>query len=132
MLFKDLEIKTVLLDELIQVQEKPTSKHIINMEVKSLRDTKQLLESVNIIEAKKFIEDNPHPRLWRLLADAALKKDDIEMAEFAFIKSQNYVGIMHINKLRTISESKTRRAYTALFLKQFDEAERLFVEIDRM
>lgn len=127
-----MEIKTVLLDELIQVQEKPTSRHIINVEVKSLRDTKQLLENVNIGEAKKFIEDNPHPRLWRLLADAALRKDDIEMAEFAFIKSQDYVGIMHINKLRNISEAKTRKAYTALFLKQFDEAERIFIEMDRM
>lgn len=127
-----MEIKTVLLDELIQVQEKPASKHIINIEVKSLRDTKQLLENVSIVEAKKFIEDNPHPRLWRLLADAALKKDDIEMAEFAFIKSQNYVGIQHINKLRNISDPKTRKAYSALFLKQFDEAERLFIEMDRL
>lgn len=127
-----MEIKTVLLDKLIQVQEKPTRKHIINVEVKSLRDTKQLLENVNIGEAKKFIEDNPHPRLWGLLADAALKKDDIEMAEFAYIKSQNYGGIMQINKLRSISDAKTRKAYTALFLKQFDEAEGLFLEIDRM
>lgn len=101
------------------------------MEVKSLRDTKQLLENVSIAEAKKFIEDNPHPRLWRLLADAALKRDDIEMAEFAFIKSQDYVGILHINKLRNINDA-TRRAYTALFLKQFDEAEKLFVEMDRL
>lgn len=100
--------------------------------MKSLRDTKQLLENVSIAEAKKFIEDNPHPRLWRLLADAALKKDDIEMAEFAFIKSQNYVGIQHINKLRNISDPKTRKAYSALFLKQFDEAEKLFIEMDRL
>lgn len=114
------------------MQEKPTSKHIINVEVKSLRDTKQLLENVNIGEAKKFIEDNPHPRLWRLLADAALKQDDIEMAEYAFIKSQNYAGILHINKLRKIQDDKTRKAYNALFLKQFDDAEELFVEMDRV
>lgn len=44
--------------------DKPNSDHIIKLEVKSLRDTKQLLEKVGINEAAQFIEDNPHQRLW--------------------------------------------------------------------
>lgn len=122
----------MLLDELIQGQEKPSKRHIINVEVKSLRDTKQLLENVSIEEAKKFIEDNPHPRLWHLLAVETLKKDDIDMAEYAFIKSQDYVGILHISKLRNISDNRIRKAYICLFLKQFDEAEKIFIEMDRL
>lgn len=59
-----MEIKTVLLDELMESPEKPTKEHIIKLEVKSLRDTRQLLEKVGVNEACQFVEDNRHPRLW--------------------------------------------------------------------
>ena len=39
-------------------------------EIKSLRDTRTLLESVTIEDAYSYIEQNPHPRLWRLLAES--------------------------------------------------------------
>lgn len=62
---QDLEIRAVLLDEIIQTNDKPSKEqHILDMEVKSLRDTRQLLEKVGINEATAFIEENPHPRLW--------------------------------------------------------------------
>lgn len=62
--FSDLEIQAVLLDEVMETPDKPSSDHFIKLEVKSLRDTRQLLEKVGINEAAQFIEDNPHPRLW--------------------------------------------------------------------
>lgn len=64
-MFQDLEIRAVLLDEIIQTNDKPSKEqHILDMDVKSLRDTRQLLEKVGINEATAFIEENPHPRLW--------------------------------------------------------------------
>ena len=48
----------------MQEPESPSSDHILNLEVKSLRDTRDLLEKVSIKDAAAFIEDNPHPRLW--------------------------------------------------------------------
>lgn len=60
---KNLEIQAVLLDEIIQSPENPSLDFIVKLETKSLRDTRQLLEKVNIGEAIKFINDNPHPRL---------------------------------------------------------------------
>ena len=39
-------------------------------EIKSLRDTVALLDSVTIEDAFSYIEQNPHPRLWRQLAEA--------------------------------------------------------------
>lgn len=62
--FQDLEIQAILLDDVMDSVERPSKNHIIRLEVKSLRDTKQLLEKVGINEAAQFIEDNPHPRLW--------------------------------------------------------------------
>lgn len=54
------------------------------------------------------------------------------MAEFAFIKSQNYPGILLINKVRKIQEVVLHKAFVALFLKNFDEAEKILIDIDRL
>lgn len=59
-----MEIQAILLDDVMDSSDRPSKNHIIRLEVKSLRDTKQLLEKVGINEAVQFIEDNPHPRLW--------------------------------------------------------------------
>lgn len=61
---QDLEIRAVLLDEVMREPESPTTDHLLTLEVKSLRDTRDLLEKVSIKDAAAFIDENPHPRLW--------------------------------------------------------------------
>lgn len=39
----------------------------MRIEVKSLRDTRQLIEKVGLKEAENFIKDNPHPQLWYVI-----------------------------------------------------------------
>ena len=56
-----MEITSALLDN---VEDKCTPQHIVRVEVKSLRDTRQLIEKVGLKEAENFIKDNPHPQLW--------------------------------------------------------------------
>lgn len=64
-IFQELEIRTVLLDDIMTNPETLSIEdHVIDLEVKSLRDTRQLLEKVGINEATSFIEQNSHPRLW--------------------------------------------------------------------
>lgn len=64
-ILQELEIRAVLLDEMMQCKDKPTKEqHLLDLEVKSLRDTRQLLDKVGITEATTFIEENAHPRLW--------------------------------------------------------------------
>lgn len=58
---KELEITSALLDS---ITDKCTPQHIVRIEVKSLRDTRQLIEKVGFKEAENFIKDNPHPQLW--------------------------------------------------------------------
>lgn len=49
--FKDLEVRAVLLDEIMKNPEQPTTEHILDLEVKSLRDTRELLDKVgNCVE----------------------------------------------------------------------------------
>ncbi|XP_017844567.1 WD repeat-containing protein 35 isoform X1 [Drosophila busckii] len=129
--FEDLEITSVLLDDIISVGEIQSSAHIIQLRVKSLRDTDDLLEHVGLEDAKQFIEDNPHPRLWRLLAESALKKLQLDTAENAFVRCANYPGIKLIKRLRHIKSELLQQAEIAAFYGEFDEAEKLYMEADR-
>lgn len=61
---QDLELKAVLLDDVLQAPGPPGPQYILQLEVKSLRDTRELLAKVGLTEASAFIEENPHPRLW--------------------------------------------------------------------
>lgn len=126
--FEDLEITGILLDEIISDTDAPDKSFILQLRVKSLRDTEELLSHVGIAETKQFIEDNPHPRLWRLLAEAALKTLDLETAESAFVRCTNYPGIQLIKRLRTIPNEMLQKAEVAAFFGDFDEAEKLYVE----
>lgn len=130
--FEDLEITCVLLDDIISGQQpQDTKNHIIQLRVKSLRDTEELLSHVGITEAKQFIEDNPHPRLWRLLAESALKKLDLETAENAFVRCANYPGIQLIKRLKTIPSEVLQKSEIAAFYGDFEEAEKLYLDDDR-
>lgn len=130
--FEDLEITGVLLDEIISGAAVPDKNaHLLQLRVKSLRDTEELLAHVGITEAKQFIEDNPHPRLWRLLAEASLKKLDFETAENAFVRCTNYPGIQLIKRLQTIQSESLQKAEVAAFFGNFDEAEKLYTDADR-
>lgn len=130
--FEDLEITGVLLDDIINGTMSPdTNQHLLQLRVKSLRDTEDLLSHVGITEAKQFIEDNSHPRLWRLLAEACLKKLDFDTAESAFVRCANYPGIQLIKRLKTIQNENLQKAEVAAFYGNFDEAEKLYIDADR-
>jgi WD repeat-containing protein 35 len=43
-----LEIRAVLLDEVLRDPDTPNEDHILDLEVKSLRDTRDLLEKVSL------------------------------------------------------------------------------------
>ncbi|XP_056645490.1 WD repeat-containing protein 35 [Diorhabda sublineata] len=129
--FSDLEIQAVLLDEVIEQPEKPHKDHIVKIEVKSLRDTRQLLEKVGINEACQFVEENRHPRLWRLIAEAALKEMNLTMAESCFVRSKDYSKVLFVKKLQEVNNYAIRRARIATYFKNFDEAEKIYMEADR-
>ncbi|XP_015518531.1 WD repeat-containing protein 35 [Neodiprion lecontei] len=129
--FQDLEIRCVLLDELMQKPEETRRELIVDLEVKSLRDTRELLSKVGLKEANSFIQDNPHPRLWRLLAESALKYLDLETAENAMVRCADYLGIQFIKRLRNVHNDQLKKAEVAAFLGDYDNAEKLYLDLDR-
>ncbi|XP_060042583.1 WD repeat-containing protein 35 isoform X5 [Erinaceus europaeus] len=129
--FEDLEIKSVLLDEMLKNPEHPSKMFMLNFEIRSLRDSRALIEKVGIQDASQFIEDNPHPRLWRLLAEAALQKLDLQTAEQAFVRCKNYQGIKFVKCLGHLQSEAMKQAEVAAYFGRFEEAERMYLEMDR-
>ncbi|XP_052755519.1 WD repeat-containing protein 35 isoform X2 [Galleria mellonella] len=130
--FKELEITTALLDS---VTDKCTPQHIVRVEVKSLRDTRQLIEKVGLKEAENFIKDNPHPQLWLLLAEAALKNFEsesaLETAEAAFVRRNDYAGIRFVSRLNQLHSNALKKAEILAYFKDFDGAEKIYQNEDR-
>ena len=67
--FSDLEVKSVLLDEILKDPEeiKSISEMIVEYDAKALRDTRELLTTANLKDAVDFVGQNPHTRLWKLI-----------------------------------------------------------------
>uniref|UniRef100_A0A3P9HAW2 WD repeat-containing protein 35 n=1 Tax=Oryzias latipes TaxID=8090 RepID=A0A3P9HAW2_ORYLA len=129
--FEDLEIKSVLLDEIMKSPEKPNKDNLINFEIRSLRDSRALIENVGIEDASQFIEDNPHPRLWRLLAEAALQKLDLKTAEQAFVHCRDNQGIEFVKRLGNLHSEPMKKAEVAAYFGRFEEADSMYLEMDR-
>merc|ERR1719316_2107805 len=130
--FKDLQIQSVLIDEVIQNPENPRKEVLLDFETKSLRDTRDILTKVsNLKDAFNYVDANPHPRLWRLLAEAALDQLDFSVAEKAFVRFEDYQGIQLVKRLRLLDDKIKQKAEVAAYFQRFEEAESLYREIDR-
>lgn len=131
--FTDLEVKSVLLDDILKDPEeiKNIQEMFVQYEAKSLRDTREILTTVNLKEAVDFIEQNPHKRLWKILTESALEKLNFGVAERAFVKTEDYYGLQMIERLQQNDEKVKQKADIACFFKRYDEAEQIFKDIDR-
>lgn len=55
-------VQAVMLDEVMKAGSQPVKEQLLQFEMRSLRDTRQLLSSVSTADAMQFIEQNQHPR----------------------------------------------------------------------
>ena len=131
--FTDLEVKSVLLDDILKDPEeiKNISEMFVTFEQKSLRDTRDMLTTVSLKDAVDFVEKNPHRRLWKLITEAALDKLNLSFAERAFVKNEDYLGVQLIQKLGNMDEKVKQKAEICCFFKRYDEAEQIYKDIDR-
>ena len=96
--FSNLQVKALMLDEILKDPEdiKNISEMVTTYEAKILKDTRDYLTLVTLKDAIEYVEKNPHPRLWRLVAETALEKMNLNLAERAFVKMDNYHGVQLI------------------------------------
>ena len=101
----------------------PRQDYILDLETKSLRDARDILETVGVEDALQYIQEHSHPRLWRLLAEGALERLDLAVADKAFVKCSSYAGIQFVKKLQRIKDSVMQKAEVAAYFQRFDDAE---------
>jgi len=129
--FSQLEIQAVLLDQLMREPESPSKEYLLKFETRALREGRELLEKASLSDATKYIEENPNPKLWRLLAEAALQKLDFVTADQAFVHNSDYMGVQFVKRLRLLDDAKKQAAEVAAYFGNFDEAERIYRDLDR-
>ncbi|KAI8815756.1 uncharacterized protein EV422DRAFT_581893 [Fimicolochytrium jonesii] len=129
--FKDLQISAALLDEIMQTPDKPSRDWILNLETKSLRDTRNIIARVGLPDAYQFVEDNPHPRLWKLVGDAALEQLEFGIARKTMVKRMDWGGLVWLKRLERLDDPQKQRAELLLALSQPDAAEKLYLDMDR-
>ncbi len=129
--FNNLQVRSVLLDEIMTNPENPDKEHILDYEVKTLRDAREMLKTSGLKETYSFIDSNSHSRLWNLLAEAALEALDFVMAQKAFARCTDYQGIQFVKRLGVIHDKMKQRAEIAVYFQRYDEAESIYREIDR-
>ena len=116
--FDNLQIKAALLDDIFKDPESPSKDHILNIDSKSLRDTRSnilffifvnwifwvdILSQVGLDDGFQFVDQNPHPRLWKLVADQALEKLNFNVAQKALVRGVDYKGLQFLKKLRKLN-----------------------------
>lgn len=69
--------------------------------------------------------------LRRLLAEAAVKKLDLVAAESAYVRCGDYTGIQLVKRLTALRGTALRSAEVLASFKQFDEAEKIYLQEDR-
>ena len=71
----------------------------------------------------------PPPR--RLLAEAALQQLDMKTAEQAFVHCKDYQGIELVKRLAKLQSEAMKQAEVAAYFSRFEEAERMYLDMDR-
>lgn len=129
--FSNLAIRVAILDELFITPDNPSKDLVVDLETKILRDAKDAVVMNGLSGGYTFVDKNPHPRLWKLLAQLALEEMDLGIAERSFVKCGDYYGIQLVKQLRAMPDKMKARAEVALHNLRFDEAENIYREIDR-
>ena len=82
-------------------------------------------------EAIKYADAHSYPRLHKFIAEQALLKLDLMTSQKEFVKCSDYQGMQLLKKMQKIDDQIKRKAEAAIYFEDFDEAERLYLSIDR-
>lgn len=82
-----------------------------------------------IIRAIKFVEENPHQSLWKIVAEKALMDLDYLNAERALLKIDDYKTLKYIKKIQTLDDREKQKAEILILYGKYDEAEKIYRNI---
>lgn len=129
--YKELKVRVVLLDEIMEKPTRPSKAQVVEFEAKAMRDCRDILENVDLPEAYKYIDENPHKCLWKLLTKKSLEKLDLTLADKAFVRCKDYAGVQFVKRLTKLKDKTKQQAEICAYNQEFDKAEQMYRDIDR-
>jgi len=66
-----------------------------------------------------------------MLAEGALGKLDLDVAEHSFVRCKDYQGISMCKRVSQLSNEPMKMAEIAAYFRKFEDAERIYLEMDR-
>lgn len=90
-----------------------------------------MLQDAGFQDTIEFVQQNPHPRLWRLLGEVTLNQLDLESAIKCFVNCSDYYSIQFIKRIQYIDDREKLRAEVAAYFGRFDESEQIYASLDR-
>ena len=67
----------------------------------------------------------------RLLAESALEQLNLKVADQAFVRCKDFQGIEFVKRLGNLQSETMKQAEVAAYFRRFDEAERMYLDMDR-
>eukprot|EP00127_Corallochytrium_limacisporum_P003035 Clim_evm82s144 gene=Clim_evmTU82s144 len=139
--FTDLNIKIVMLNEILSNPTRPNLDAIVKMDSASLRQCGELLrkasgisrdqDPITLNDVLAFVEKHAHTRLWKLLADESLDQERLDIAQRCYQRSKDLAALRIVKRIRGIDDKMLRRAEIEVHRRRFDRAENLFVRASR-
>ncbi|OAJ41462.1 WD repeat-containing protein 35 [Batrachochytrium dendrobatidis JEL423] len=123
--FRDMQVKTISLDDIMKDTDSIVKDAVVHIETKALRELRTILSQNGVLNAVQFVDDRPHPRLWKIVAEAALEILDFAQAQKAFIRCQDYQGLQFIKSLKKFDDPAKQKAEIAAYCNQFETAEKI-------
>ncbi|CAL6023594.1 WD40_repeat protein [Hexamita inflata] len=116
-------------DELMQSQEEEQSKNLITY-FSQENESQSQVKTTNLSAATLYLKSqpNPHPHLFKLVAEAALKELALDLASQNFVRARDYVSYHFAEHIRRIGSDELRRAEVSIFLGDFKTAEDILIK----
>ncbi|OQR74556.1 WD repeat domain 35 [Tropilaelaps mercedesae] len=132
---EQLRVKCVLLDEILAAPQQVLSirNHIVVEDTCLLKQLNELLKKANIADVVQFIEDNDsNSILWREMGKYYMISGDLDAAEMALVRVRDWDGVLFCRRVAKLASREVREAEVLAYFDQFDEAEQIFINNDRV
>ena len=84
-----------------------------------------------MVKAIKFVEENSHQSLWKIIADKSLLDLDFLNAERALLKIDDFKTLKYVKRLQQLDDREKQRAEILTLQGKYEEAEKVYRTIER-
>ncbi|EAY20525.1 WD repeat protein, putative [Trichomonas vaginalis G3] len=133
--FTDLEILTVDLLWLLKDPQNPSPRYFRVHQTKQLRQLQQMLSArpeTSVEDIFAFCKKENKTKLWDSFAETVMLEMNFSLTERCYLETTNYKGLQFVKRIRTVKDPNIQRAQVLSYLGRFDEAESIYLSMDRL